>query len=233
MGALSGNFLARPSFKTMLLFLVAGAPTANATDSLPVADGAYMRSANACEQFRKGELDSIEFSVSKGGHAYEVPEAGCVVASVRELRINRYAVEADCLEAGNPFQRSFILDVESKQTIRIDGEQLTACDAEAPTPKLGQGSDLPGIPTVPANRKSEPKAEATKATSPAKLIGQWQVADENCRGGSGDDPKTEKACSARDALARQLETAKWCYGKNGQSRYQYKWHRCGKGSIHS
>ncbi|MEI9429216.1 hypothetical protein [Mesorhizobium sp. Cs1299R1N3] len=235
MDVLSTRFLTSNTIKTALplVALMAGAPIAHASDPLPVGDGAYMMSANACEQFRKGELDSIEFSVSKGGHAYEVPEVGCVVASVRKLRTNRYVVEADCLETGNPFQRSFILDVESEQTIRIDGQQLTACEVKGPTGKLIQRTEhLPGIPIVPANSENGTKAETKRATPPTKLIRQWEAANENCRGGSGDDPKTLKACGVRDTLAHQLATVKWCYGREGQSHYQYRWHRCQKGSIH-
>ncbi|MGX9117877.1 hypothetical protein ACWTU6_14515 [Mesorhizobium sp. BHbsci] len=235
MGALFGSFLARSSMKTVLplLSLIAGAPVANATDALPIAEGAYMRSAKYCEQFRNGELDSIEFSVSTGGHAYEVPEVGCVVASVRKLRTNRYAIEADCLETGNPFQHSFILDVENPRTVRMDGFQLTLCDVKVPPDKPDQGKDhLAGISIVPPTEQHSPKVEATKAIPPTKLIRQWEAANEYCRGGSGDDPQTAMACKARDALSRQLESAKWCYGKNGQSSYQYKWHRCQRGSIH-
>ncbi|MER8369687.1 hypothetical protein [Mesorhizobium sp. M1378] len=86
-----GRFLPRSAMGTTLplLILIAESPAANATDALPVADGAYMRSADLFEQFRKGNVDSIEFSVSKGGHTYDVPEVGCVVASVQKLRTNR------------------------------------------------------------------------------------------------------------------------------------------------
>lgn len=249
--------LARYSFSSMLplLFLVAGAQIANATDTLPVPDGAYMRSADLCQQFRKGGVDSIEFSVSKHGHVYEFPEVRCVVATVQQLRTNRYAVDADCMEAGQPpSQRSFILDAETDRTIRIDGEQLISCELGASTDKPAKGASLPGILIVPPNQEDasraapqklplpsfstrpsqeqSPKNERKKATPPTRLIRQWQIANENCRGGSGDDPQTERACNARDALYRQLGAAKWCYGKNGQSGYQYKWHRCGKGSIH-
>ncbi|MDX8521122.1 hypothetical protein [Mesorhizobium dulcispinae] len=235
-----------------LLSLVVGASNANATDALPIADGAYMRSVDYCEQFRQGKLDSIEFSVSKGGHYYEFPESGCVVATVKPLRPNRYAVDADCMEAGQPpSQRSFILDVESPRALRIDGMQLISCEPDASTDKPAKGVSLPSVtpsqedsaktapreiplPSFSARPSQEqsPTNEAKKAFPPTKLIRQWQVANENCRGGSGDDPQTEKACATRDALGRQLEAAKWCYGKNGQSGYQYKWHRCGKGSIH-
>ncbi|TGQ20027.1 MAG: hypothetical protein E5V67_01905 [Mesorhizobium sp.] len=219
--------------KTVLstLSLVVGTTTANATDALPIADGAYMRSADYCEQFRQGKLDFIEFSVSKGGHYYEFPESGCVVATVKLLRTNRYAVDADCMEGGEHSQQSFILDVEGARSVRIDGMKLTSCDVTAPTEKKAS-REVP-LPSFSARRSQGPSpAGAKKATPPTKLIRQWQVANENCRGGSGDDPQTEKACNARDALARRLEAAKWCYGKNGQSGYQYRWHRCGKGSIH-
>ncbi|TPM21723.1 hypothetical protein [Mesorhizobium sp. B2-3-5] len=232
-GFLAGLLARHPSRCMLpLLFLVAGVQIGNATDALPISDGAYMRSADLCGQFRDGKLDSIEFSVSKGGHAYDVPEVGCVVATVKPLRADRYSVDADCLETGNPFQRSFILDVESPKTIRIDGEQLTSCELSTSDGKPAKGASLPGIQMVPSGEAPVPKAKLAKANSPGQLIGQWQVANENCRGGSGDDPKTMEACDVRDTFARQLETAKWCYGKNGQSGYQYKWHRCGKGSIH-
>lgn len=262
MGDLFGRFLPRSAMGTTLplLFLIAGAPTANATDALPIADGAYMRSADLCEQFRKGNVDSIEFSVSKNGHAYEFPEVGCVVATVQQLRTNRYAVDADCMEAGQPpSQRSFILDAETDRTIRIDGEQLISCEPGASTGKPAKRASLPEITivhpsmengsqgsesktapreiplpsfSVRSSQEQATKAEIKRATPPTKIIRQWEVANENCRGGSGDDPQTDKACRSRDALSRQLEAAKWCYGKQGQSGYQYKWHRCGKGSIH-
>jgi hypothetical protein len=215
-----------------LLFLVTGPHTANATDALPVADGAYMRSADLCEQFRNGKVDSIEFSVSKSGHYYEFPESGCVVATVKPLRTNRYAVDADCIEGGDHSQASFILDVENPRTLRIDGEQLIACEQNLSTSKPAKDVLLPGIQIVPSGKEAVSKARIAKANSPGQLIRQWEAANENCRGGAGDDPQTMKACSSRDALSRQLEAAKWCYGKNGQSGYQYKWHRCRKGSIH-
>ncbi|WP_156033636.1 hypothetical protein [Mesorhizobium sp. LSHC412B00] len=232
MGDQFGRFLLRSAIGTTLpaLFLIAGASAANAMDALPVADGAYMRSADLCEQFRKGNVDSIEFSVSKSGHYYEFPESGCVVATVESLRTNRYAVDADCIEGGHHSQASFILDVENPQTLRIDGEQLIACEQQSSSSKPAKSAPLPGIQIVPSGKVIPPKI--AKAIPPAKLIRQWEAANENCRGGSGDDPRTLQACDAREALSRQLEADKWCYGKNGQSGYQYKWHRCGKGSNH-
>ncbi|RWA81318.1 hypothetical protein [Mesorhizobium sp.] len=234
MDALSGNFLAGPSLNRLLLALslVVGATTANATDALPIADGAYMRRLTTANSFAKANWISSSFRCPRAATYYEFPESGCVVATVKPLRTNRYAVDADCMEGGEHSQQSFILDVESVQSVRIDGSQLTSCDAKAPAETTATREiPLPSFSTRP-NQEQSPKAEAKNATPPTKLIRQWQAANEHCRGGSGDDPQTGKACNARDALARQLEAAKWCYGKNGQSGYQFKWHRCGKGSIH-
>lgn len=60
-----------------------------------------------------------------------------------------------------------------------------------------------------------------------KLIEQWSELNGRCRGGSGDDPKTLKACDLRDNLdASKMKPRNLCYGKEGQSGYQYEWHRC-------
>lgn len=68
---------------------------------------------------------------------------------------------------------------------------------------------------------------ASLADKDAKAL--LQVSDylnEKCRGGSGDSPDTQKACSARDTLGEVLRHAGWCYGEPGQYGYQMKWHKC-------
>jgi hypothetical protein len=178
-----------------------------AEDKIPISDGTYMRSADYCEQFRQGKLDFIEFSVSEGGHAYHWPETGCVVHKIKKLRTNRYAIEGDCLEMGEASQNSFILDVEGTGSIRIDGQPLVSCEAK-------------------------PAKAAKKATNPANLVKDWNEANVACRGGSGDDPETFKACDRRADLARRLEKSRWCYDKEGQAHASYRWHKCTKRSIH-
>lgn len=64
----------------------------------------------------------------------------------------------------------------------------------------------------------------------AKLIRQYEKANSDCRGGSGDDSDTWKACGRRDLLGEQIQKLGWCYGpsKPDMAAYQYKWLPCRK-----
>ena len=58
------------------------------------------------------------------------------------------------------------------------------------------------------------------------LITEWQALNDTCRGGSGDDPDTMKACDSRDDVTTKLNDAGWCYGHDGQAEYQREWEAC-------
>jgi len=60
----------------------------------------------------------------------------------------------------------------------------------------------------------------------ASLIAKEEQLNDKCRGGSGDDPSTTKACDQRDGLFKQIEAKNWCWGKEGQLEYQKKWQKC-------
>lgn len=74
---------------------------------------------------------------------------------------------------------------------------------------------------------------AWAAPKPGEMIAEWTRLNSLCRGGSGDNPATMKACGERDALTPRIEAAGWCYGQNGQSGYQYQWHACTARSLRS
>jgi hypothetical protein len=74
-------------------------------------------------------------------------------------------------------------------------------------------------------------ATAASRNDPATMINLWYEANEQCRGGSGDDQTTMDACDERGAYAKRLDQLGWCYGKHNQSGYQMKWHRCTKNSY--
>ena len=74
---------------------------------------------------------------------------------------------------------------------------------------------------------------ALAAPKPNGLIADWTRLNSLCRGGSGDDPATMKACGERDALTPRIEAAGWCYGQKGQFGYQYRWHACTARSLHA
>lgn len=64
------------------------------------------------------------------------------------------------------------------------------------------------------------------AASDESLIKQADKLNDQCRGGSGDNPATIKACDKRDKLVVQLKAKGWCYGHEGQAEFQRKWEKC-------
>lgn len=69
-----------------------------------------------------------------------------------------------------------------------------------------------------------------RATKPDRLISQWDRENTTCRGSSGDNPETLKACERREAIGAKLDRVGWCYGRKGEAGYQYQWHGCDQGS---
>ncbi|TAV92049.1 hypothetical protein [Rhizobium leguminosarum] len=65
---------------------------------------------------------------------------------------------------------------------------------------------------------------------PSRLIAQWSEENGSCRGNSGDDPETWKACERREAIGAKLDKIGWCYGRKGDAGYQHQWHICGPDS---
>ncbi|CAD5260358.1 exported hypothetical protein [Bosea sp. 62] len=70
-----------------------------------------------------------------------------------------------------------------------------------------------------------------QAQSGDELIASYPALNSTCRGGSGDDPRTQKACAERDRVVAGLQQAGYCYGRRGQIGAQMSWHRCGADSL--
>jgi hypothetical protein len=75
------------------------------------------------------------------------------------------------------------------------------------------------------------QAQSGEGRNPTTLVKLWNEENEKCRGGAGDDPRTDAACAARETYAAKLRAVGWCYGKHGQSGYQMSWHGCGPDSL--
>lgn len=71
----------------------------------------------------------------------------------------------------------------------------------------------------------------TQAASGNELIASFRSLNSACRGGSGDDPRTQRACAERDRVASALQQAGYCYGRRGEVGAQMIWHRCGPDSL--
>lgn len=63
-----------------------------------------------------------------------------------------------------------------------------------------------------------------------KLIEKVEILNDKCRGGSGDDPKTMKACEDRDNLILKIESKGYCWGSMNKnvSTNLYTWIPCKK-----
>jgi hypothetical protein len=69
-------------------------------------------------------------------------------------------------------------------------------------------------------------SSAASGDSVQALISKEEVLNDRCRGGSGDDPETNKSCAERDAAVEQLKLAGWCWGTDNQVEADKKWQRC-------
>ena len=58
------------------------------------------------------------------------------------------------------------------------------------------------------------------------MLARWHDQNARCRGGSGDEPTTGRACDEREHTALSLVAAGWCFGRQGEFGYQMEWHRC-------
>jgi hypothetical protein len=76
-----------------------------------------------------------------------------------------------------------------------------------------------------------PGAPARADDRPSALLRDWEALNAACRGGSGDDPRTQEACARRDELDRRLAAAGWCYGRPGDLGYQRAWRACRDGAF--
>jgi hypothetical protein len=70
------------------------------------------------------------------------------------------------------------------------------------------------------------RVDAASPVDVSNLITRTEMLNDKCRGGSGDDPRTQQACTDRDKLASELKQGGWCYGRPGQAEYQRKWQPC-------
>lgn len=77
---------------------------------------------------------------------------------------------------------------------------------------------------MPCNRA--PVASDTPSKDVVLLIAQAETLNDKCRGGSGDDPATEKACGERDVIFRKIKAKNWCWGHDGQVGADRTWEPC-------
>lgn len=175
-------------------------PKATATDDtqLPIEVGAYVRKKSFCNDLRAGQLEMIDFELQENRRSFSTGENACVVSSIKPLSASRSQVKADCEEFGETSQMTFVLDKLPSGDIRINGDDHFYCSTVAKT--------------------------ATDQKAVETLIEQWADEEENCRGGSGDDPSTLEACERRSVVSGRLERLGYCY--DGETTASSEWKQC-------
>ena len=78
---------------------------------------------------------------------------------------------------------------------------------------------------------SSPSYEARAQSAASELIHLWDSANDRCRGGGGDDPKTNAACDERERYSTRLDELGFCYGHQGDYGSDMYWHHCDARSI--
>ena len=64
-----------------------------------------------------------------------------------------------------------------------------------------------------------------------RLLQDYALYDQDCRGGSSSAPETFSACGARDYAGYMAGVIfVYCFGKKGDATYQMEWHHCDIGS---
>lgn len=90
--------------------------------------------------------------------------------------------------------------------------------------KIGENKN-----SMSATSNNEQKQSTKNEVKP--IIEKYNNLNGKCRGGSGDDPNTIKACDERDLVVAKLKESGWCFGKEGQAEYEMEWHQCSSNSL--
>jgi hypothetical protein len=115
-------------------------------------------------------------------------------------------------------KKIYIMKLVDAATLEISEGQYISRYVKCVSKKVDPASGM----TAGAEQRSEPAAT---------LIELWYDANSRCRGGAGDSPLTEAACSERDRYDSRLDALNRCYGKRGQIGAEMKWHVCSSDSL--
>lgn len=72
----------------------------------------------------------------------------------------------------------------------------------------------------------EPAVKDTPSNEVMLLIAEEEKLNDRCRGASGDDKETTKACDERDSVFGEIKARGWCWGYDGQTEADKVWERC-------
>lgn len=82
------------------------------------------------------------------------------------------------------------------------------------------------LASVGKQATARPALHPSAPVTTKALLAAWAKQNEACRGGFGSDPNTDRACKAREATGRQLESLGWCYEEISAPTPYYDWRYC-------
>jgi hypothetical protein len=100
---------------------------------------------------------------------------------------------------------------------------------EKPRPAAAPATSQPAQPQPAAPQPATPQPGPVATTPPRDveaLMARQRQLNGRCRGGSGDDPATTRACDERDAVMKQIAARGWCWGRADQIEAEKRWERC-------
>lgn len=137
-----------------------------------------------------------------------------------------YVSEAAGLRVG----QMVVLDCDGGGMI-VGSPVLRDCSIQHETPKetatIGSSAPQPEAQVALPNTVANTKPVYLPSARVKELMRQEELVNDKCRGGAGDDPATEKACTDRDALYDAIKAQGWCWGHEGQFGAEKDWEYCG------
>ena len=88
-----------------------------------------------------------------------------------------------------------------------------------------QCHDIQCLMTTYQNRVEDLELYGAEPDVKAMLV-QENKLDDFCRGGSGDEQKTQDSCDQRDALFTKIEARGWCWGPDDAAEVDKSWGQC-------
>ena len=176
----------------------------------------------------------IDLRVPTAAGAKPAESAAMVLAAGQKTTSLTFRLLA--MEWGTATYRWIALDPAAYEVARALGDALeTAGTLEVKGDGAAMAFSFP--PFASGSRASETirhcgkeavhaRENASGITDPKILQAFWADTNGRCRGGSGDERATWKACDERTAYSERLDALGWCYGKVGQIGADMRWHRC-------
>jgi hypothetical protein len=181
-------------------------------------------------QLDAGDLQSAHLQVGKitllhdEGNRYQAMATVTSEGISRDIPLKVLVDGTKVAWQADPGAFAFVAQEQIKQSLAVFRAQTEKAAAEMAS-------------QVAATTMSEPtpsNADASPVTIPANvkiLTDQWERLNGNCRGGSGDDPATQKACDARENIYTKIAAQGWCWGHKDDIGADRKWVPCAAGDT--